>query len=82
MALSITFPSLSGSFVFPYYMPPISRPEYTEPITVHVTKDQKKAIVAESWDRDLTVSQIVRRAIRKSIPSLNGNGKGHDADKR
>ena len=63
-------------------MPSNKRPEYSEPVTFHVTKDQKKAIMAESWDRDLTVSQILRRAIRQSIPSLNGNNGAHDANEK
>ena len=55
-----------------------AKPHYSEPITFHVTKDQKKAILVESWDTDLTVSQIIRRALTKTVPALNGNGKGHD----
>ena len=59
-----------------------TKPHYSEPITFHVTKDQKKAILVASWDTDLTVSQIIRRALTKTVLALNDNGNGHDAEKR
>ena len=45
-------------------------PQFTESVTLKLTKNQKKALQRLAWENDDAVCRMIRRALVKTYPEL------------